>query len=93
MKARSEEYLFVSRGVVNVSGIEYISASPTADVQGLRLPRGRWVAQVHYLEWPEDLYKGKRSPPDFLVLLNPEEERGKTYRVSVETFDRNPLGY
>jgi hypothetical protein len=88
VRARSDPYLFVSDGAVNVSGIEYVNGDPDPYVGAMRLPEGRWTAVVYFLEWPESRSGEAGShPPDFVVTLNPEVGSPR-YRRSVETFSR-----
>lgn len=92
VRARSDPYLFVSDGVVNISGIEYVNGDPEPHVGAMRLPRGRWTAVVYFLEWPESRFdRAKSYPPDFVVTLNPEVG-SPPYRRSVETFGREAWG-
>ncbi|HEY0682601.1 MAG TPA: hypothetical protein VGD45_09730 [Steroidobacter sp.] len=86
LKAASDPYLFISNGVANVSGIEYIGGQLTGAVACIRVPPGRWQVVVHLLSWPESSYnKETRYPPDFIVTLNPETA-GVSYRQVTETF-------
>ena len=86
LKTKSEPYLFVSHGVANISGIEYIGGEPTAAVAGIRVAPGRWQVTVYLLQWPEETFDKKTNyPPDFLVTLNPDDTK-LSYRQSVETF-------
>jgi hypothetical protein len=89
--ASSEEYLFVSKGTANVSGIEYIGGKRDPAIRSLALPTGRWRVKVHLLEAPESVRsQNGLYPPDLLVLANPETAAHGPYRQSEETFDRLP---
>ena len=86
---RSDEYLFVSQGVLAVSGIEYIGglASP-GEVKMTPLEPGRWSVRVFELIAPPGP-DGKPAAEiaDFVVLVNPESSPTTRYRASVETFN------
>lgn len=88
--ATSEDYLFVSQGIANLSGIEYIDGSTDPSVKSVQLAPGRYTAKIHLLEapvserTPDNLY-----PPDFLVLMHPEAGQ-PVYRTSEDTFTALP---
>lgn len=88
VRQKSQSYLFVSHGLLSLSGIEYIHGFQDAHaISTIELPQGRWVAQVVELEAPQDANgKPTSDVPDLLILLNPEGQTPAAYRRSVETF-------
>jgi hypothetical protein len=87
LQKRSDEYLFVSQGMLAVSGIEYIGGLAPKATRIIPLQSGRWSVRVFELAAPRGP-EGKASPdiPDFVVLVNPESSPTPKYRESVETF-------
>jgi hypothetical protein len=87
VQKESDEYLFVSQGVLAVSGIEYIGGLAPAAARLAPLEKGRWSVRVLDLAAPRGP-DGKASPeiPDFVVLVNPESLPAPKYRESAETF-------
>jgi hypothetical protein len=92
----SEPYLFVSAGLVCVSGLEAITAEPDEAVSRLAMPIGRFVAMIHLIDWAEEPgAKNDRGEPtaralaDFVVLLNHEIDEEPRYRTRIETFERS----
>jgi len=88
IERRSSPYLFVSQGMVGVSGIEYINAYSGDASRFLALPPGRWVAEVLQVEPQEGLDSQLADRvPNFVVLLNPEPAQGPPhYSQDVDTF-------
>lgn len=89
--ASSGLYWLKSNGIVNISGIEYISGLGNEDsIVSLILPKGDWSVRVHYLkDQSPNRNQEVLYPPDFLVLINPVINAEDSYRTSVETFNVN----
>jgi hypothetical protein len=83
----SQEYLFVSQGLLAVGGIEYVGGMAPPSARMMPLASGRWSVQVFALNAPRQP-DGKVSPDmaDFVILVNPEASPTPRYRESVETF-------
>lgn len=76
----SEPYLFCSEGELNLSGIEFIEATPDNNVGTLEVPAGRYTVTVHQLAWQDEPgatdAEGNPSTdalPDFLIIVNPSD--------------------
>lgn len=88
----SEPYLLVSKGVVALSGVEYILGQEEAEK--IDLAPGRYTVTVHWIEWEAEPgsvdARGKvtgSALPDFVVEITPERRPAPTYRKNVNTFD------
>jgi hypothetical protein len=90
----SEPYLFRSRGILAISGLEHIGRSPGESGASVPLAAADWAATVHLIDWPEEpgakTPDGKPAPtalPDFVVLLNPAAP-GTQFRTKVDTYEK-----
>lgn len=89
VERRSKPYLFVSTGMVGISGIEYINGYSSDGSRFLGLPTGRWTVEVLEVEPQDELDKQLADKvPNFVVLLNPEPAQRPQYRQNVDTFDQ-----
>lgn len=91
----SEPYLFRSTGTLCISGIEHIESKPGSSVGILPLEAAEWSVIVHLIDWPEEPgarnADGKPSAtalPDFVVLVNPANDRLSSYRKKIDTFEK-----
>ena len=90
VERRSQPYLLVSSGMVGISGIEYINAYSDDGARFLKLPAGRWVAEILEVEPQEGLDKELADKvPNFVVLLNPEPAQRPDYSQDVDTFSQS----
>lgn len=92
----SEPYLLLSLGRVVISGIEHVGPFDSDRHLSVDVPEGRWVATAHLIEWDAEPgakdHAGGPAPgalPDFVLLLNPEDDLMPPYRQSLATFDRD----
>ena len=92
---RSDPYLLRSRGLVHVSGIEYVSSPPEEVVGTIPLPAGDYSATAHLLAWDEEpgMRDDKGNPaagalPDYLVLVSPVRAQ-QQFRTELQTFARS----
>lgn len=90
----SDPYLLVSHGRVVASGIEHVGPADPERHLALDLPAGRWAVTAHLIQWDAepgatDENDGPTADalPDFVLLLNPEEDPTPPYRQSLATFD------
>jgi hypothetical protein len=91
VRNHSDDYLFVSHGMLAVSGIEYISGTQNTATKTARLAAGRWSVQVVELEAPRTpAGEPAADVPDIVVLINHEASPATRYRESVETFGSLP---
>ena len=92
VERRSSPYLFVSKGMVGVSGIEYINGYSADASRILELPPGRWVAEVLQVEPQEGLDRQLADRvPNFVLLLNPEPAQPPRYSPDADTFGQAKL--
>jgi hypothetical protein len=90
----SESYLFDIEGNAFVSGVEHISGNHLGNLPNFSLDKGRYVVNIHMLDWQEKPGSSDENGqatanalPDFLILINPETV-SINYRQKVLTFDR-----
>jgi len=90
----SEPYLFRSRGVLAISGLEHIGRSPGVSGASIPLEAADWAATVHLIDWPEEpgakTADGRPAPtalPDFIVILNPATP-GTQFRIKIDTYEK-----
>lgn len=90
----SESYLFDTEGNAFVCGFEHISGDHLENLPNFSLNRGRYVVNIHMLDWQaepgsidENGQPTSNALPDFLILINPETTP-INYRQKVLTFDR-----
>ena len=90
----SRAYLFRSTGELNISGIEFVEATPGSNVGKLQIPSGDHTVTVHLIAWDEE--PGARDAqgnptaqalPDFVILLNQSDSTAQSYRTEVQTFE------
>ena len=98
LKLSSEPYRFCSVGELNISGIEFIEATPREDVGRLQISAGEYTVTVHLIEWEKEPgakdTQGHPTPdalPDFVVLVNQPEGTGQRYCQETSTFDPSLL--
>lgn len=91
----SDEYLFVSRGLAVVGGLEAVGGTLADPSLEIPLTSGRYAVKVHLIDWKADSDSigadGKPNDnalPDLVVEVAPETSTARQYRASVETFDR-----
>ena len=84
MLAVSEPYLLDCRGHLDVSGIEYVHASPNpGNVASLDFASGIYEVSVYVLDW-DDVQNRSDNHPDFIVLVAPS--RSTMFSDSLLTF-------
>jgi hypothetical protein len=82
--AASDPYRFACSGHVDLSGIEYVVASPSPpSVASADLAAGAYAVRVYLLDW-DDLATRTEANPDFVLLVGPA--RADDFRRSVATF-------
>ena len=94
LAATSNAYLFRSTGELNVSGIEFVEATPRGNVGTLEIPSGDYTVTVHLITWGEEpgAKDAQGNPtakalPDFVVLLSRSGSTAQVYRTEVNTFE------
>jgi hypothetical protein len=90
----SEPYLLITVGDAVISGIEHVEAEARS---GLRVPlsAGRWTVTIFLIDWAAEPGQtddaggpAVTALPDFVILINPEDEAERKYRTKVQTFER-----
>lgn len=85
---RSKPYLFVSRGAMGLSGIEYINGMADESRRFVALAPGRWVVEILEVQPRDGLDKlAAEKVPNFVALINPEPVQPPPYSKTVETFE------
>lgn len=88
----SEEYRFLSKGSVCISGIEHVGNDPDEYTGCLAIESGEYSTIVHLIGWNDE--PGMKEPdgtpkaealPDFIIIMNPSTN-SKEYRVDLNTF-------
>jgi hypothetical protein len=79
----SDPYLFRAVGELNISGIEFVSATLDSNVGTLEIDAGTYTVTVHQIAWDEEPgavdEEGNPSAdalPDFLIIVNPSDGNG-----------------
>jgi hypothetical protein len=85
--AQSGPYRFVSTGIVDLSGIEYIAGAPPQDglVASASLDAGEWESRVFLMDY-DDVVETSDEHPDFIIVIGPPT--GSDWRSRAETFER-----
>ncbi len=86
LEAKSDQYLFVSDGIANVSGIEYIQGFEDPGIMSIKLDAGHWKIEVALLDVEKAPAEARDEIPDLIVLATPADGSNSMYRQSVETF-------
>ena len=88
----SADYLLVSNGVINLSGIEYIGGKPGSSIRSVDLAAGRWAVRAYHLAWPTLAKRdpGALYPPQLLVTINPASSDHGPFRTAPATFAKAP---
>jgi hypothetical protein len=82
--AASDPYRFACSGHVDLSGIEYVLASPSrTSVASADPAAGAYAVRVYLLNW-DDLATKTEANPDFVLLVGPAGTND--FRRSVATF-------
>ncbi|MFB9903772.1 hypothetical protein [Allokutzneria oryzae] len=91
----SEPYLFVSRGALEIGGIEAVGSYSGVDKSEIPLSPGRYSVVIHLIDWNADPGSVNSSGeptsaalPDFVVEIFAELQRDG-YRSSLETFEQS----
>lgn len=85
---RSKLYLFVSHGVLGVSGVEYIGGGLSHGARAIELKPGRWQVEILEVQPRPTLEASAANRvPNFVALVNPESQGRVEYRRTVETFE------
>ena len=92
--ASSEPYLFRSAGELNISGIEFVEATPEEQVGQLQIIAGEYDIIVHHNAWENEPgakdAQGQPSPEalaDFVVLVNKSDGTVQNYQTEFNTFE------
>ena len=90
----SEPYLLVSRGAIEVGGLENVGPY-LGGAQEAPIAAGRYLVRVRLIDWKADPASvgpdggpTASALPDFLVEIYPVPDEATSFRSSVHTFER-----
>ena len=89
----SQPFLFVTSGLLCLSGLEHVCSSPGSEVGVAEIEAGRYAVKIFLIAWDQEpgMSKADGSPkkkalPDFVVHISPETGV-ESYRQSVYALD------